>query len=217
MNQWDVDLFWKINREWTSPFLDWLMPALSAIEAWMPFLGLLVLVLAWRGSSRLRLMLACLVLAIVLGDALIGRTLKKTFDRVRPRDLMSEVITRDLAKVKPRTLALFQAPEIKVTKVKKPATEGNSIPSNHTVNLFAVTAVVLSFYRGWGIAVLVLACGVAWSRVYVGAHWPSDIPPSIGIGLFCGWLATVMVRWAAERFGINPSASPPAASARHHR
>lgn len=199
MSPLDLELFWKINKEWTTPVLDWLMPALSAIEAWMPILAVLVVVLAWRGGRRERMLLTCLVLAIGLGDAVVGRTLKKTFDRVRPRDQMSGVMIRDLAKVKPRTLALFHAPEIKVSKVKKPGTTGNSLPSNHTVNLFAVTTVVFFFYRIWGIAVLVLALGVAWSRIYVGAHWPSDIPPSIGLGIFCGWLGLAIGSWLWRR------------------
>ncbi len=202
MSAFDLDLFWKINKEWTTPFLDWLMPALSAIEAWMPIFAVLVILLAWRGGQRERILLTCLVLAIGLGDAVVGRTLKKSFERVRPRDHMSGVIMRDLAKVKPRTLALFHAPEMKVSKVKTPGITGNSLPSNHTINLFAVATVVLSLYRGWGIAVMVLACGVAWSRIYVGAHWPSDIPPSMGLGIFCGWLGLVIGGWLWRRIPV---------------
>lgn len=209
MNEFDLTLFWKINKEWTHPFLDWLMPALSAIEAWMPILGVLFIALAWRGNRRARLMLLSIVIAVTLGDAVIGKTLKKTLNRVRPRDFMSEVVIRDLAQVKPRTLALFQAPVIKLSKVKKPATEGNSMPSNHTINLFAVALVVLAYCRRWGLGVLGLACAVAYSRVYVGAHWPSDIPPSIGIGLFCGWVALVITSKLSTKKADQSASGPP--------
>lgn len=202
MNGWDLDLFWHINRDWTHPVLDWLMPALSAIDVWMPVLGVLLIVIAWRGGNRERFMLVCLALAIGLGDGVVGKTLKSTFGRVRPRDQMSGVIIRDLAPAKPRLLALFKAPVSKPSVVKKVPTSGNSLPSNHTINLFAVATVVALFFRRWGLPMYALAAAVAYSRVYVGAHWPSDIVPSIAIGVLIGLGTVTLVRWLLRRNGI---------------
>ncbi len=193
MNTTDLDIFWAINRDWSSPLLDYVMSAVSATEAWLPILLLLLLALALRGNQRLRLMLIAIVLALVLGDAVVGGSLKKVFGRVRPRDAMSGVHIRDLAPASPRTLALFLPPVTKISNVDKAPALGNSMPSNHTINLFATAFVVLSYSRIFGGAVLSLAALVAYSRVYVGAHWPSDIPPSIGFGLVCGWLAVMTV------------------------
>ena len=200
MTGWDLDLFWHINRDWTHPVLDWLMPVLSAIELWMPILGVILIFIAWRGGAKARWMLVAITLAIVLSDAVVGRTLKKTFDRVRPRDQMSGVIIRDVAKVKPKILALFQAPQIKTSLVKKVPLEGNSLPSNHTMNLFAVATVIALFFRRWGLPMYGLAAAVAYSRVYVGAHWPSDIVPSIALGLINGWAAVAVVSWWRGRY-----------------
>jgi undecaprenyl-diphosphatase len=197
---WDLNLFWHINRDWTHPVLDWLMPVLSAIELWMPILGVILIFIAWRGGAKARWMLVAITLAIVLSDAVVGRTLKKTFDRVRPRDQMSGVIIRDVAKVKPKILALFQAPQIKTSLVKKVPLEGNSLPSNHTMNLFAVATVIALFFRRWGLPMYGLAAAVAYSRVYVGAHWPSDIVPSIALGLINGWAAVAVVSWWRGRY-----------------
>jgi len=197
---WDLDLFWHINRDWTHPVLDWLMPVLSAIELWMPILGVILILIAWRGGAKARWMLVAITLAIVLSDAVVGRTLKKTFDRVRPRDQMSGVMIRDVAKVKPKVLALFQAPTLKTSVVKKVPLEGNSLPSNHTMNLFAVATVIALFFRRWGLPMYGLAAAVAYSRVYVGAHWPSDIVPSIALGLINGWAAVAVVSWWRGRY-----------------
>ena len=201
MNGWDLSLFWHINRDWTHPVLDWLMPALSAIDAWLPLLGLALILLAWRGGPRVRLMLACLAVALVMSDAVVGNSLKKLFQRVRPRDQMSGVVIRDLAMATPRCLALAKPATRKLSKVTSQPTEGNSLPSNHTVNLFAAATVVALFFRRWGAVTYGLAIAVAYSRIYVGAHWPSDIPPSAALGVIVGLVVThLMVRIVGRRF-----------------
>jgi undecaprenyl-diphosphatase len=213
MNNWDLQLFWNINRDWTSPVLDWLMPALSAIDAWLPLLGLLLVLIAWRGGRRERTMLLCVAVALVLSDAVIGNSLKKVFNRVRPRDQMSAVVIRDLAPARPRLLALFKAPVAKLSKVTKVPDRGNSLPSNHTLNLFAAATVIALFFRGWGLPMYVLACAVAYSRVYVGAHWPSDLVPSAALGILTGIGAVALVQRIAAAIVARRGAAPANAGA----
>ena len=199
MNGWDLELFWHINRDWTHPVLDWLMPALSATDVWMPFFGLALLVLAWRGGQRARLMLLCLAVSLVMSDAIIGNGLKKLCHRVRPRDQMSGVVIRDLAMATPRFLALARPTTHKISKVAIEPKDGNSLPSNHTLNLFAAATVIALFFRGWGAVTYAVAIAVAYSRVYVGAHWPSDLPPSAALGVLVGLGVTHCVVRFADR------------------
>jgi undecaprenyl-diphosphatase len=185
MTAWDLSLLHQINTTGSHPVLDWLMPALSAIEAWLPLIILAALLTAWRGGKQARLMLLCLALALALGDAVISNTLKKTIGRVRPRDALEGVIVRDLGIAKPAFMRLFETPVVKASEPRG-ETRGKSFPSSHTVNLFAAATVIACFYRGAGTAMYLLAAAVAYSRIYCAAHWPSDIPPSMALGVLTG-------------------------------
>ncbi|MCB1226174.1 MAG: phosphatase PAP2 family protein [Verrucomicrobiales bacterium] len=187
MTAWDLELLHLINQQWTSPLLDYVMAAVSAIDAWVPLLVLAGLLLLWKGGARARWMLLCLALALALADGVVAKGMKTAVGRVRPRDAMDGVIIRDLGKADWGPLRLFEPLVVKPSR-KSSETRGKSFPSSHVMNLFAAAAVVMLFYRRAGVVVLMLAALVAWSRVYCGAHWPSDIPPSAGLGVAIGWL-----------------------------
>jgi undecaprenyl-diphosphatase len=190
---WDLDLLRLINQTWSAGWLDYAMPAISAIEAWMPPLVLVALVLVMRGGRKARVMFLCAALAIGIGDALVSNTLKKIVGRVRPRDAIEGVIVRDLAPATPAVMRLFAPP---TKEISRPRGElrGKSFPSSHTVNMFAVATVVACFYRRIGLGIYLLAAAVAWSRIYCGAHWPSDIPPSMALGVLTGLAVVFFIR-----------------------
>ena len=182
MPEWDLEWLRLINQQWTHPTLDYVMAAVSAIEAWIPLIVIGVLAVAWRGRAKARWMLVCLALALGIGDGVISKSMKSAVGRVRPRDALSGVMIRDLGKAEIGFMRLFAPLVVKPSK-KRDDEFGKSFPSSHVVNLFAAATVVAMFYRGWGIGVFLLAATVAWSRVYCGAHWPSDILPSAGLGV----------------------------------
>ena len=80
-----------------------------------------------------------------------------------------------------------------------------SFPSEHTTQAAAVylsIAIMLSkgLTRGWREAVIVLAVvialAVAWSRVYLGVHYPTDVTA----GLLLGWSWALLVfHWARPK------------------
>ncbi len=182
---WDISILHQVNVGWSHPALDWLMPALSAIEAWLPLIVIAVLLTAWRGGRRARIMLLCLGLTVGLTDGVVCNLLKKTIGRVRPRDAVEGVVVRDLGNASPAFLRLFKAPVVKPAEVRN-ETRGKSFPSSHAANMFAAATVIACFYRRAGLVMCLLAAAVACSRIYCGAHWPSDIPPSVAIGVLMG-------------------------------
>ena len=49
------------------------------------------------------------------------------------------------------------------------------------------------------ITVLVLAAVIAFSRLYLYAHWPTDILGGILVGTLAGWLGAKLVQLLAKK------------------
>jgi len=65
-----------------------------------------------------------------------------------------------------------------------PALATHSFPSGHAATSFACAATLATFVSRRGQIVLyVLAAGIAYSRVYVGVHYPLDVLAGAAIGL----------------------------------
>jgi len=63
------------------------------------------------------------------------------------------------------------------------------------VNTIAVALVTACFYRRYGWLSFIPALLVAYSRIYTGSHWPSDVITSIFLGLGTTLLMLVLLAW----------------------
>jgi undecaprenyl-diphosphatase len=63
----------------------------------------------------------------------------------------------------------------------------SSFPSDHGTIMFTAALVLASSAapaaRRFGIALLPLACAVAWSRIFLGIHWPMDMLGALGMAV----------------------------------
>lgn len=160
----DVWLFQLINRSLQNPLFDLLMPILSTKRyAILPAAVGILLLMVW-GGRRMWVLLAVAVAAVALSD--LGTTLIKAgFQRTRPCHVIPDV------------------------HLLVGCTRSFSLPSNHASNMFAVATVGWLGFRRWRWALFVLAAGVAYSRVYVGVHYPADVLAGALWGAGIGWLA----------------------------
>jgi undecaprenyl-diphosphatase len=82
-----------------------------------------------------------------------------------------------------------------------------SFPSGHSASAAAFATAVAMDAPGVAIPIGVLAGAVAFSRVYVGVHYPSDVIAGVAIGVSAA-LATVRVM---PQVSVLPSTEPPGA------
>lgn len=150
-----------IQANLQSPLMDLLMPAITALGSggliWIALAGILILIPKYRKAGVA--VLAGLVLEVVCCNLV----LKPLVARVRPCDVNTAV------------QLLIARPD------------DFSFPSGHTGASFAaVSALYAERNRLW-IPALVLAAFIAFSRLYLYVHYPTDVLAGAAIGVMAGW------------------------------
>lgn len=171
----DLQLFYRINRlAGGNHLLDQSMTLLSEHGA-----ALFVLVLAgvWalqkRGENNSHHAVPLALLAVLIALS------------------FNQLV--DLFYFRPRPFVLND-----VTLLINKSASSNSFPSNHSAGAFAIAFVFLWQRRMLGFALLGLAALLAFSRVYVGVHYPLDI----AAGALFALLAATLVYWQHERIQV---------------
>lgn len=208
----DQTLFFVINEQWTNSVLDLFMAALSDAEIWRPLfvaIGISVLLL---GGFKARAFVICLVLSLLIGS-LVTSALKSAVDRRRPKQVESVRMVQ-LQKARPKFLALFKKPIIRFSDSSDRSRSGPSFPSGHVATNTRIAVFCTLFYRRRGWLYWIVVAGVGYSRIYLGAHWPSDILATLflavgeallTLGLFEWIWRTAARKWAPAVYARHPS------------
>ena len=64
-----------------------------------------------------------------------------------------------------------------------------SFPSGHTAAAFCAATVITMFDRQKGLPFILLALFIAFTRMYMYAHYPTDVLAGAAIGIVCAFVA----------------------------
>jgi undecaprenyl-diphosphatase len=180
LNEWavafDLPILDWIQANMANPFLDKIMPIITVLGDAGIFWMIVAAILAI--TKKYRKLGFGMAIAMALGLVVCNMILKPTVGRIRPYDFQETLgITINLLIEKQHDF---------------------SFPSGHTIASFEAAVALFKGNKKLGVPALILAFAIAFSRLYLYVHYPSDVAFSMVLGtlfaLFGYWLAGKIVK-----------------------
>jgi len=171
LNNWDTELFLALNGA-NSSFWDTIMWWASDKLIWIP-VYILFLLLLWKNyKSKIWVVMIFAALLIFLSDQISVHLFKDVFQRLRPcHDSALDGM-------------------VHIVNAKCGGSYG--FYSSHASNIFAIAAFVISLHKkhcpSLYLGIFLWAGLIAYSRIYLGVHYPGDVIAGAIAGSFLGWM-----------------------------
>lgn len=148
-NSYELNLLYNLQSIVRGELLDRLMPRITSLaNAGIFWIVLALVLLIFKKTRKIGITMALsLLLGFIVGNLIV----KPLVARVRPYDFDSSI-------------ALLISPE-----------HDYSFPSGHTLASFEGAVSIFLYHKKSGVAAIALAFLIAFSRLYLMVHYPSDV------------------------------------------
>ena len=186
-----MDLFSLLAENFDLPILEWIAANLrnAFMDTVMPIITLLgdagifwiAIAVVLMFIPKYRKIGFGMGAALLMGLLVCNVTMKPLFARIRPYDYQ----------------LLHFGKEIKLLI---DAQHDFSFPSGHTLASFEAATVLAIHSKKWGIPALILASLIAFSRLYLYVHYPTDVLFSVAMGIGFAFLGVFLVKKGVALF-----------------
>ena len=173
----DLPILDWIQANLTSDFMDKIMPVVTHMGSAGSLIAIAVVLFLIPKTRKVGLGMA---LAMAFGLLLCNVTLKPLIARIRPYDMQAELGV---------TIQLLIG-----------EMHDFSFPSGHTIATFEAATVMMKNKKIVGIPCIILASAIAFSRLYLYVHYPTDVLFSVVFGILFGLLGHAI----AQKINIAP-------------
>lgn len=153
----DLIVFRSVNGLSGNSLLDFGFLALTQLGTTVAWVAITILLTVYYKEGRKRL--AVLLIVTLIASELLVSTLKPSYQRSRPLEILNGVI------------------------LPAGSSSGFSYPSGHALRSFAGSLMLLHLRKSVSYPLIAISGAVAISRIYLGLHYPSDVIGSLLLAL----------------------------------
>ena len=181
----DLPILDWIARVFRCAFMDKVMPIITIFGDdgifWIACAVILILIPKYRKAGL------SMGLALLMGLIVCNITLKPLVGRIRPYDYQLEHFGVQI-------------------KLLVESMHDFSFPSGHTIASFEAATALLIHNKKLGTPAMILAVLIAFSRLYLYVHYPTDVLASVVLGIGLAFLAAFLVAKGYKLYEVRKNA-----------
>lgn len=181
VTSWDMSILRGLYHNFSNDFLNAVMPIITRLgDGGILWIVIAVIFLIPKKTRKTGVAMGvAMLLGLIIGNGII----KNLVMRPRPFNTIGTAVS-------PRNLLI------------EPPTDW-SFPSGHTLSSFAAATAIYKDHTVWGFAAFVMAILIAFSRLYLQVHYPSDVLAGALLGFLLGLLGCTIVKSISDKLPSN--------------